>query len=349
MRFQILFAAAAALLAACAHDGSVVERDAEAVAALEVSVEAEVTKSMVVLRGGETVFEYGPVDAAEPTYVASVRKSLLAMLMGEWVEKGAIDLDATLADLGVDDLQGLTDDEKQATVRDLITARSGVYHPASNFSGVRDEGPSRGDHAPGAYYWYNNWDFNAAGAIFERLTGRSIFEEFERQFVKPMGLQPFPVDGHKKERENHSKENSLHPPYHFILSASDLAKLGQLMLQGGMWNGERLISEEWVKESVSLITPSAEMNPENWRGGEFGYGYMWWVYDPETSEPQFNGGYAARGHFGQYILVLPKYDMVISHKTAPVEYDGPEEYAAVSVNWDEFRVLVDLAIEAFAE
>ncbi|MEO1013642.1 MAG: serine hydrolase [Pseudomonadota bacterium] len=356
MNIRQLFLAAALLsFVACARgtsdpepaEGSAGEAVAQPEAALLAAVAAENTKSMVVLRGGETVFAYGLADAAEPTYTASVRKSILTMLMGEWVENGEIELDATLADLGVDDVQGLTDDEKRATVRDLISARSGVYHPASNFSGVTDAGPQRGDHAAGTYYWYNNWDFNAAGWIFEKLTGRSMYDEFERQFVGPMGLQPFDVVKHKQAKAERSRENSLYPPYHFLLSANDLAKLGQLMLQKGVWNGERLMSEEWVEESVSLVTRSAEMNPESNRNGELGYGYMWWVFDPATAPEAFHGGYAARGHFGQYILVLPKLDMVIAHKTAPQEYDGPEEYDAVNVNWEEFRALVDLAVAAF--
>lgn len=340
--------AAALLLTACAQDAPS-EAPAEGpLDALEAAVAAENTKSMVVLRGGEAVFSYGPVDAQQPTYTASVRKSILSMLMGAWVAKGVIDPDATLADLGIDDVQGLTEEERAATLRQVISARSGVYHPASNFSGVTAEGPVRGDHLPGTYYWYNNWDFNAAGAIFEKLAGLSIYDAFVRQFAGPLGLQPFDVQEHKAARQGYSSENSLYPPYHFRLSANDLAKLGQLMLQRGVWNGERLVPAAWVDESVALVTPSAEMNPESYRNGELGYGYMWWVFDPATSPEAFHGGFAARGHFGQYILVLPKLDMVIAHKTAPRDYEGADEYDAVNVDWEEFRLLVDLAIDAFA-
>ncbi|MEM6538468.1 MAG: serine hydrolase, partial [Pseudomonadota bacterium] len=277
----------------------------EDTAQLTAAVAAENTKSMVVLKGGEPVFSYGPVDAPEPTYTASVRKSILTMLMGQWVDKGVIDVDKTLADLGIDDIQGLTEQERTARVKDLLAARSGIYHPASNFSGVTDAGPKRGDHAPDTYYWYNNWDFNAVGTIFEELTGASIFDEFSRQFVGPMGLQKFDAEKHKTAKAEHSRENSQHPPYYFLLSSTDLAKLGQLMLQKGVWEGERLLSEDWVEESVALITPSKEMNPESFEGGELGYGYMWWVFDPATSDPKFEDAYVARGHFGQYILVMP--------------------------------------------
>ncbi|MEM6537826.1 MAG: hypothetical protein AAF668_08890, partial [Pseudomonadota bacterium] len=96
-------------------------------------------------------------------------------------------------------------------------------------------------------------------------------------------------------------------------------------------------------------TPSKDMNPESFEGGELGYGYMWWVFDPATSDPEFEDAYVARGHFGQYILVMPKLDMVIAHKTEPIPYKTQEEYAAINVSWDEFRKIVDVAIETFAD
>ena len=84
---------------------------------------------IVVVDRGRVVWTYGDIE--ELSYLASARKSLLAMLYGYWVENGTIDLETTLSDLGFDDIGGLLPVEKQATVHDLITARSGVYHPAS--------------------------------------------------------------------------------------------------------------------------------------------------------------------------------------------------------------------------
>ena len=126
----------------------------------------------VAVVGGRILMSYGNTDTV--TYLASVRKSVLSMLMGNYVRRGIIDLDKSLADLGMDDLQGLTAQEKQATVRDLLTARSGVYHPASNSGDDTQFAPPRGSQLHGAYYLYNNWDFNALGGAFERMTGRDI-------------------------------------------------------------------------------------------------------------------------------------------------------------------------------
>lgn len=322
---------------------------AEKLADLETAVAAGNTHSMMVVKDGRVVFSYGEVAESVPTYIASVRKSILSMMMGEWVERGVIDIDASLSDLGVDDVEGLTEEEKSATLRDLISARSGIYHPASNFSGVTEEDPKRGDHAPGEYYWYNNWDFNAAGGIFEELTDKDIYDAFNEQLAAPLDLQDFDLARHQENGKTGDLAKSRFPAYHFFLSTRDLARIGLVMLREGAWAGEQIVPLEWLKESVSLTTLNEEMNPARYRDSGFGYGYMWWVFDPDHFPADYHGGYAARGHFGQYIIVLPAVDLVIAHKTAPQEYETPEEYEAVNVTWDEMRVLVDLALAAMGE
>ena len=88
------------------------------------------TTAMTVVVGGRVLWEYG--DQQFLSYLASVRKSILAMMFGKPVASGAIKLDRTLAELGIDDLAGLLPEEKKATVADLLAARSGVYHEAAN-------------------------------------------------------------------------------------------------------------------------------------------------------------------------------------------------------------------------
>lgn len=131
---------------------------------------------MVVDRG-RVVFTYGDIE--ELSYLASVRKSILAMLYGYWVNNGAIDLDATMAELGVDDVGGLLPIERRARVEHLITARSGVYHPASNSGDNLADAPERGSQEPGAYMLYSNWDFNAAVGPFQgAYTGRGAIGQW---------------------------------------------------------------------------------------------------------------------------------------------------------------------------
>src|SRR5829696_2828737 len=101
------------------------------------------------------------------------------MLYGNYVARGVVKLDRTIGELGIDDVGGLLPQEKEATVRDLITARSGVYHEASNSGDDLASAPPRGSVKHGTYQLYSNWDFNAAGTAFEKTTGRDIYDALE--------------------------------------------------------------------------------------------------------------------------------------------------------------------------
>src|SRR5262245_40907321 len=118
------------------------------------------TTALMVVVSGRVLLSYG--DVAHVSYLASGRKSVLALLYGRYVENGTIALDRTLSDLQIDDVGGLLPLERTATVEHLLTARSGVYHPASNGGDNLAHAPPRGSQPPGAHYLYNNWDFNAA-------------------------------------------------------------------------------------------------------------------------------------------------------------------------------------------
>ena len=316
----------------------------EGLQALDRYIVAKSTHSMMVGIDGQTLYSHGPLD--EPSYIASVRKSVLAMLYGPFVADGTIDLDATLEDIDFDDVGGLLPVEKQATIRDLISARSGIYHKASNGGDDSKDAPERGAKQPGEYFLYNNWDFNAAGAIFELLTGRNIYEEVSRQLAGPLGMQDFDLAMHLEKAKTGNLERSRNPAYHMHFSTRDLLKVGQLMLQRGSWNGRQLFDADWIDALVTTYTPLGEMNPEKLRDGHFGYGYMWWVFDEATHGPEYKGAYAGRGHFGNYIVVLPALELVISHKTWPIEYASAEEYADVNVTWDEMQKIIDRLLAA---
>lgn len=108
------------------------------------------TSSLLVLRDGATVVELG--DATRASYVASVRKSLLSILFGIQVAAGRVRLDATLGDLAIDDVGGLLPIERTARLRDLLTSRSGVYHPPSSPGSDEHAFPARGTRTPGQYF-----------------------------------------------------------------------------------------------------------------------------------------------------------------------------------------------------
>ncbi|WP_248309883.1 serine hydrolase [Bosea sp. WAO] len=193
--------------------------------------------ALMLVQNGVVVASFG-----EPTRkvgVASVRKSLLSALYGIAVAEGRISLDSTLAELGIDEKSpGLTEQEKGATVRNLLTARSGIYLPAAHeTSEIREKRPARGSHAPGSFWFYNNWDFNALGTIYRERTGENIFESFARRIAGPIGMQDFSAaDGRYAQ-----SPISRNPAYPFRMSARDLARFGVLFANGGSWEARQLV------------------------------------------------------------------------------------------------------------
>lgn len=295
--------------------------------------EAADSAAVFVVRRGHVVVAWGDVDRRFKCH--SVRKSLLSALYGIHVDEGHLDLAATLAELDVDDREGLTDDEREARVIDLLCARSGVYHPAAkeprDMSANR---PARGSHAPGTHWWYNNWDFNTLLPIFEAATGTRVFEEFERRLARPLGLQDFRLrDGFYQLEPSKSE----HPAYAFRLSARDLARFGLLYLNEGRWNGESIVPAEWVRASTR-----SHSTHENG-----GYGYMWWTYPPGCLDPEWGldaldelGSFAARGTGGQFVLVVPEADLVFVHR-GDTDNDRPVAGGAI---WRLAEAILDARV-----
>ena len=261
--------------------------------------------ALLAIRGGRVVFASG--HNARRSSVASVRKSLIGILYGIAVAEGDIDLTATLGDLGIDDLAPLTDGEKQATVADLLAARSGVYHP-SVYGDDRDR-PARGSHAPGTFWYYNNWDFNVLGTIYRQETGRTLCEAFRKRVAQPLGMQDF----RPEDIFDMPGPQSRHPVYKMRLSGRDLARVGVLFLQDGRWEAEQVVPRRWVEESV---TPHSDL------GGGRGYGYLWWTAAANAPGDSLHADWPlfyASGAGGQYIIIIKALDLVVVHRAADVD------------------------------
>jgi CubicO group peptidase (beta-lactamase class C family) len=210
-------------------------------------VKTQDTTSMMVVVQGRVIFSYG--DVSHTSKVASVRKSVLGMLYGKYVFDNTIDIDKTVKQLGLDDKQPFLPMEEKATLVQLLAARSGIYlpqreHPES--LSAWDQGrymPPRGSAYPGSQFVYNNWDFNAAGTAFEKLTHKGIYEALQTDLAVPIGMQDYAV---AKQKKNDSPD-SVHPEYAMYLSTRDMARLGLLMLDSGVWNGKTIVPGDWVR------------------------------------------------------------------------------------------------------
>ena len=264
--------------------------------------------AVVAVYDGRVLAAWGHIDF--PYMCHSVRKSFLSGMYGIYVKEGKIDINKTLAELGIDDEPPLTELEKQAKVSDMLKARSGVYHPAAyETEAMKAARPARNSHEPGTFWYYNNWDFNTLAYIFERETGKKIFEEFKTSIAEPLAMEDFDLRHCYYHLE---AENSIYPAYPFRLSARDAARYGQLFLQQGEWAGKEIIPSSWVKESTISYSEA--------RIG--GYAYMWWTGSPEDCRKlgwnnlaNAGGFYSAQGVGGQVIAVIDGAGMVLVQRT----------------------------------
>lgn len=186
-----------------------------------------------------------------------------------------------------------------------------------------------------------------AGHILEKYAGKSVYEELEEQFAKPLGFQDWNI---KNQRKSGKKKKSQYPAYHIYISTRDMAKLGQLMLNEGMWNGKRLISKEWIDKTTTTITPFETLAERYGKPGpndiQMSYAYMWWLFDNYQGKPEYEDAFSAIGYGGQYITIFPRLNMVIAHKTkldlltfSGLKKDGDAHY------WDIVHKIVEARLK----
>lgn len=263
-------------------------------------------RSLVVANGRRTLLEAGPVS--EVSRIASIRKSFVSALIGIAAAEGRIKLDSTIGELGIDDYRPLTSVEKTATVRDLLQSRSGVYLPtAAESPAMQAARPARGSHTPGTFWYYNNWDFNVLGEVYQRATKEDLFGAIEHRIVRPLGFRDFqPL---RDLKWGYDETNPRFPSYNMWMSARDLALFGQLYLNHGQWKGAQMIPQSWVRESTAAHSRTGRA------GWSSGYGYMWWVATTKNGASTSGvpaGAFTAAGNGGRYITVFPNHDLVIA-------------------------------------
>ena len=316
--------------------------------ALTSLLKTEHTTAMMVVVHGKVLYQYG--DVARVSTIASIRKSVLGMLYGSYVFSEKIDLGKTVKEVGLNDVQPFLPIEESATLEHLLAGRSGIYivpeKPDPRSSDAYQL--RRGSEVPGTHFSYNEWDFNAAGTAFEKLTGKNIYDALASDLAGPIGMQDFKRSLQVKA-DNHPF--SVHAGYPMSLSTRDMARLGQLMLRKGSWNGKQLIPVDWVRFSTTLLTPFQDMNPtgfqEYTRPERWGFGLMWWVWDEPTFLDHnwtgpYQGAFSAMGSGGQYITVFPAADMVVVHKVDLDPYRGDVS----TMQWD---AILNMVLAAYCE
>ncbi|HSR66726.1 MAG TPA: serine hydrolase [Acidobacteriota bacterium] len=273
----------------------------------------QVTLSLIVVHRGRILLErYAPgVDYLTKTRTWSTAKSIAVTLIGILVDQGKLSLDEPL------DIEWLprarspeSDPRKKITLRHVLNMSSGLYPVdngleyatgsglaywagASSARGARNRGLIR---EPGTYWDYENYDTLLAVYAMKQVIGDDqVYLEFPRAaLLDRIGMRNT-VPGVDRFGD-------------FILSsqvyttARDLARFGLLYLNGGTWNGERLISRDWIE---FVRTPA----PATRERGNF-YGGQWWLVPDDRSDVP-RTAYSTAGNRGQYVIVVPSHEVVI--------------------------------------
>ncbi len=296
------------------------------------------SSAMVIVSSGQVVYEWGSINKKHTIH--SIRKPLISALYGILIERGIVDTTATLESLNINDIPpSLSATEKSARVIDLLKSRSGVYHDAAaNSSGMIAHRPERNSHLPGEHYFYNNWDFNVLGGILEQQTGQSVYELFDQEIAQKVGMEHYEgsftsIDGEDPNSEipdsdgfyQFERSKSKFPAHHFRLTATDMAKFGQLYLNEGSWNGEQIIPKNWIDLSTQAYSVT------NKQYG-IGYGMLWYVL--MKNEQREHRSFYHTGNVVHFLAIYPSSKMVVVHRV-----DTEKSY---TFNQGDFYRMIDL-------
>lgn len=220
------------------------------------------SNALIVLEDGEKVVDYQKNTTSEKIFSRSVTKSVVALAVAKLLTDGKLDsLDTPVAHFYPEWKQG---QKKDITIRHLMNQTSGLQnvdrapveiYPAPD--AVQLGLSASVINEPGTKFSYNNKATNLLSGIIEKLSGQKLDEYLGSALFNPMGITDF--DWQTDEAGN---------PYAmsgFKVYPSDLAKLGQLVLQKGLWDNQQLISEKWIDEIL------AQGPPQNIK-----YGLLWW-------------------------------------------------------------------------
>ena len=252
---------------------------------------------LMILRHGKKICEcdFSPYQSGIWHVTYSMCKSITGMAIGFLEAEGKVSLDEDIHRIfegHVGLLQKIL--RPEITVEDLLTMQSGVdFNEMGAISG-NDwvsgflDAPVRG--TPGTTFEYNSMNSYMLSAIVTERTGMSMMEYLTPRLWEPLGIKHIFWES--------CPAGITKGGWGLFLCPEDAAKLGQLYLQDGIWEGKRVLPEGWVERSTAVHSMPDE------RMGKYGYGYQIWMEERP-------GSYAFNGMLGQIVLVLPDLEMVL--------------------------------------
>ena len=276
----------------------------QAVLAFVEAADKEVSTldSFMLLRHGKVIAEgwWKPHLADEPHVLNSVSKSFTSTAVGLAIREHKLKLDDRVlnffpADAPPDPSANL----KAMSVRDLLTMSGGhAVEPG------REGGPLVKQflaqpvvYPPGTHFLYNTMGTYVLSSILTKVTGQTALDFLKPRLFGPLGIETVRWDA--------SPEGNSLGGYGLYLRTEDIAKLGQLYLQKGKWDGKQLIPREWVEQATSKqIDNDKEGHAQIGADWKEGYGFQFWRCR--------HNAFRADGAGGQFIVVMPDQDVVVA-------------------------------------
>jgi CubicO group peptidase (beta-lactamase class C family) len=261
--------------------------------ALRAFCEERKSRVLLVIRHGRIVGEWYWDNTEKETVlpVYSVTKSIASTAAGFLVDDGKMKLDQPAADFFP---EWRNDDRKAITVRHLLSMTSGLKNEELGYFLKRNQLQQTLEQTltdpPGTKWNYNNLACNALSGVVRKASGEELSAFLLRRLFEPLGIKNVKMD---RSGDDATAYAGLR------MSARDLAKIGYLFLNKGLWNGKRLLSETWVRQATKA---SQDLNE--------GYGLLWWVCPPGASRAPKDAFFAS-GLFGNYLWVFPSKELIV--------------------------------------
>ncbi len=260
-------------------------------------------KSFMLQRDGELLIDAHRMGmrAERTTNVKSVSKSIISLLVGIAIERGHLSgVEQKIGEFFPDYFERRPDPAKAAiTIQDLLTMRAGLESTSIHNYGRWVASDNWIEFAldrplvetPGVDMIYSTGSSHLLSVILTRATGMSTRAYAERHLFKPLGIN---VGGWDRDPQGYYLGGN-----NMALSPAALLKIGTMVMNGGVFDGQQIVPRAWIDESLRVYTRS-HYNP-------YDYGYGWWQRELNGYTVQF-----AWGNGGQYILMIPALETVIA-------------------------------------
>lgn len=275
--------------------------------------------AFIAVKDGQIIFEnyYNGHNMHSLSHVASITKSITSSLIGIAISDDCIqNVNQPISNFFHDNTYLHSSFIRKITIRDLLTMTSGVQYTANYFGNKQNWIDSilglPFDMKSYKRFQYEDGNAHLISAILKNTTGMNIREYANKNLFSKLGIEEITANEiiETNKYKNTSRCWWTDPQglntggWGLSLTARDMAKLGCLYCNNGIWNMNKVISSEWINESTSM-----QIKVNSGHGLEKGYGYYWWI--GEENGYKF---YFARGRGEQYIIVVPKLNMVFVFK-----------------------------------